>query len=107
MPAAHMEKRATLIVTAVLAVVILIPSMLGFGNKLLEFIALVRGDVDGAFAISPVANYLLASLGFFCLLLWATLNGMFKDIEEPKHDLLTRENELDRNGSFPAGSIGH
>ena len=63
--------------------------------KLTEFIALVRGDVDGIFAISPVANYLLASLGFFCLLLWATLNGMFRDIEEPKYHMLEQEAKLD------------
>ncbi len=91
----HRENKATIIVTAVLAVLILVPSLWGFGMKLTEFIALVRGDVDGIFAISPVANYLLASLGFFCLLLWATLNGMFRDIEEPKYHMLEQEAKLD------------
>ena len=91
----HRESRATIIVTAILAVLILVPSLWGFGMKLTEFIALVRGDVDGVFAISPVANYLLASIGFFCLLLWATLNGMFRDIEEPKYQMLEQEQQLD------------
>lgn len=91
----HRESRATIIVTAILAVLILVPSLWGFGMKLTEFIALVRGDVDGVFAISPVANYLLASIGFFCLLLWATLNGMFRDIEEPKYHMLEQEQQLD------------
>ncbi|MBI1310293.1 hypothetical protein GC176_03220 [bacterium] len=90
------EQKAMRIITAILAVLILIPSLYGFGSKLLEFIALVRGDVDGVFAISPVANYLLASAGFFCLLLWATLNGMFHDIEAPKYDMLDQEEKLDQ-----------
>lgn len=95
-PVARTEQKAVRIITGVLAVVILIPSLFGFGSKLLEFLALVRGDVDGAFAISPVANYLLASVGFFFLLMWATANGMFRDIEAPKHDLLDQEERLDR-----------
>lgn len=90
------EQKAMRIITAILAVLILIPSIYGFGSKLVEFIALVRGDVDGIFAISPVANYLFASAGFFFLLLWATSNGMFHDIEAPKYDLLDQEEKLDQ-----------
>lgn len=81
--------------TLILALVILIPSMLGFANKFREFIALFRGDVDGVFAISPILNYLLASLGFFCLFLWAILHGMFRDIEQPKRSMLETERMLD------------
>jgi nitrogen fixation-related uncharacterized protein len=44
-----------------------------------------------------VVNYLLASLGFFCLLMWAALNGMFRDLEQPKYNMLENERELDRN----------
>ena len=44
----------------------------------------LSGDVDGAFAISPILNYLLASLGFLCLFGWAAVDGMFRDIEQPK-----------------------
>lgn len=90
------EQKAMRLITAILAVVIIVPSIYGFGSKLLEFITLVRGDVDGVFAISPVSNYLLASAGFLCLMLWATANGMFRDIEGPKYDLLEQEEELDR-----------
>ncbi len=100
----HRENKATIIVTGILAVLILVPSLWGFGMKLNEFIALVRGDVDGVFAISPVANYLLASLGFFCLLLWATLNGMFRDIEEPKYHMLEQESQLDKASSLTGPS---
>jgi hypothetical protein len=80
-----------------LAVLILVPSLLGFGTKFLEFIQVYNGDVDGMFAIGPILNYLLASGGFLLLLVWATLDGMFHDIEQPKYDLLTREEWLDAN----------
>jgi hypothetical protein len=40
-------------------------------------------------------NYLLASLGFFCLLLWAAANGMWRDVEQAKLDMLEREKLLD------------
>ncbi|MDR3633324.1 MAG: hypothetical protein P4L84_05760 [Isosphaeraceae bacterium] len=87
--------RSPHLTTLVLALVILIPSLLGFANKFREFIALFRGDVDGVFAISPILNYLLASLGFFCLFLWAILHGMFRDIEQPKKTMLETERMLD------------
>ena len=82
-------------VTLLLAVVILVPSCVGFGTKLLEFIFTFRTDPDGAFAITPILNYLLSSAGFMLLLVWATWNGMFRDVEAPKFDLLRREAELD------------
>ena len=84
------------LITLGFAVVILIPSILGFTDKFAEFINTFRGESDGAFAITPMVNYLLASLGFFCLLVWATMNGMFHDIEKPKYTMLERERELDR-----------
>lgn len=86
----------------ILAAAILLPSMWGFGNKFAEFVALASGDVEGAFAITPVVNYLLASLGFLCLFCWAALNGMFHDIEQPKYDMLETEKELD--SMSPAGA---
>lgn len=81
--------------TLIFALVILIPSCYGFGRKFLELIALTRGDVDGVFAISPVMNYLLASVGFFFLFCWAIMHGMFRDIEQPKNDMLNNERMLD------------
>lgn len=89
-------RRRQLMVTAIMALIVLVPSLLGFGNKFREFILLFRGDVDGVFAISPIMNYLLAALGFFCLFGWAMLHGMFHDIEEPKRHFLETERELDR-----------
>ena len=90
------KSRTRSIVTLILAALILVPSMLGFLAKFNEFVHTFRGETGGVFAITPVANYLLASLGFLCLLVWAAMNGMFHDIEKPKYTMLERENELDR-----------
>lgn len=81
--------------TWAMAFIVLIPSFFGFGTKFVEFIQIYTGQVDGAFAIGPILNYLLASAGFLLLLFWATLNGMFHDIEQPKYDLLLREEQID------------
>jgi hypothetical protein len=83
-------------ITLLLAVLILVPSGYGFVGKFIELIRVYRGESDGAFAVAPMINYLLASLGFGCLLLWAAAQGMFRDIEGPKHDMLLQEELLDR-----------
>lgn len=80
--------------TLVLAVCILIPACYGFGRKFLELVALV-GDEEGSFAVMPVLNYLLASLGFGMLFLWAMFQGMFHDLEAPKQTMLDTEAQLD------------
>jgi hypothetical protein len=87
-------------VTLLLAVLILVPSLWGFSMKFLEFLALARGDVDGAFALTPVTNYLLASLGFLCLFGWAAANGMFHDIEQPKRTMLENEKRMDKASHY-------
>ena len=95
------------LVMLLMALAVLLPSLYGFGTKLLEFIALFRGDVDGAFAISPVLNYLLASLGFLCLFGWAAMHGMFRDVEEPKLTMLENEARLDADSRWAhAGRLG-
>jgi hypothetical protein len=83
-------------ITLLLAVLILIPSGYGFVGKFIELIHVFRGEPGGAFAVAPMMNYLLASLGFFCLLLWAAAHGMFRDIESPKYEMLAHEDLLDR-----------
>lgn len=85
-------------VTIAFAIIILIPSMAGFVIKFFEFVQTFRGEAGGIFAITPMVNYLLASLGFLCMLIWATTNGMFRDLEGPKFSMLDREQELDRVG---------
>lgn len=84
-------------VTLLLAFLILIPSGYGFIGKFIELVHVFRGEAGGAFAVAPIMNYLLASLGFFCLLLWAARRGMFRDIESPKLQMLEQESMLDRD----------
>lgn len=88
-----------------MALCVLVPSLYGFGTKFLEFIALYRGDEEGAFAIAPILNYLLASLGFLCLFAWAAAQGMFSDIERPKFTLLENEARLDARERVESPSV--
>jgi hypothetical protein len=81
-------------VTITLAVLILVPSMVGFANKFIEFFNVSRESGDGLFAVAPMLNYVLASLGFLLLLIWAATNGMFHDIERPKYSMLENEELL-------------
>ena len=92
------NSRTKTIVLIVMSIVILVPSMAGFVMKFIEFIHTFKAESDGAFAITPMLNYLLASLGFFCLLIWAVANGMFHDIESPKHRMLEIDEILDKQG---------
>lgn len=92
----YQSTRRQRLVMLVMALAVLLPSLYGFGSKFIEFIALYQGDVEGVFAISPISNYLLASLGFLCLFGWAALHGMFRDIEQPKRTMLANERALDR-----------
>lgn len=82
-------------VTLLFAVLILIPSGYGFIGKFVELVNLFRNEAGGEFAVAPILNYLLASLGFFCMLVWAVFNGMFHDVERPKVALLEHEQLLD------------
>ena len=91
----YQTPRSVMVATVIMGIVILLPSMVGFVNKLREFRNVVQGDIDGIFALSPMANYIFASLGFFCLLIWATAHGMFHNIEGPKYTMLDREDALD------------
>jgi hypothetical protein len=88
-------RRRQIATTIIFALVILVPSFIGFATKFREFIQIYRGEVDGVFAITPIVNYLLASLGFFCLFWWAIYRGMFRDIERPKYTMLENERKLD------------
>lgn len=104
----HRDRRARNAnwVTLAFAVLILTPSMIGFVMKFAEFIHTFRDDAEGAFAITPMVNYLLASLGFLCLLLWSAANGMFRDMEQPKRLMLQRELMLDENLRTTPGAQG-
>ena len=84
-------------IVAVIAVLILVPAAYGFIDKIYAFISVAEGAHDELrFTIVPVLNYFLLAAGFFCLLIWATLQGMFRNIERPKYTMLEREAELQR-----------
>ena len=89
------RKKSRLWITLLFAVIILVPSMLGFVAKFIEFVHTFQGDAEGVFAITPMVNYMLASLGFFFMLVWAAVNGMFRDIEEPKYKMLEDDQRID------------
>ena len=55
-----MRNRRAQITTIVFAVVILIPSMLGFVAKFIEFTAVFRGTGEGAFAVTAEGKRALA-----------------------------------------------
>jgi hypothetical protein len=80
--------------TVILAIVILVPALIGFATKFREFLLLV-GDQEGGFTVMPVLNYLLVSFGFLLLFGWAMLHGMFSDIEKPKFTMMENEKHLD------------
>lgn len=82
---------------AVVAFFFLAPCFFGFGSKFIELVHVFRGDAEGAFAVAPMVNYLLATAGFLFLLGWAAANGMFHNIEQPKKEMLQNEAYLDRN----------
>ena len=77
------------------AALVLIPTILGFANKFLDLILVVQGDEDGAFAITPIVNYLLATAGFLCLLLWTASRGAFQDLDRPSRTMFENEQKLD------------
>jgi hypothetical protein len=74
---------------------ILVPCLYGFGGKFLELVHVLRDRPEGAFAVAPIVNYLLATTGFLFLLGWAAANGMFRDVERPKTAMLENESRLD------------
>ena len=88
--------RGMKITLAVMAVCILVPGGYGFGEKLRQFIYTVRNSDGGDFAIVPIANYLLVAAGMVCFFIYAILHGMFRNIEQPKFDMLDQEDALDQ-----------
>ncbi len=86
-----------------LGAAVLIPSILGFANKFLDLMIVAAGDDEGAFALTPIMNYLLATAGFFCMLMWAVTQGAFHDIDEPSHVMFENELELERKSAEGLG----
>lgn len=66
-----------------------------FCIKFYDLVMVAMYVPDGAFAVTPIINYLLAGVGFLFMLGWAAANGMFHDIEQPKRTMLDNEHQLD------------
>lgn len=89
--------RTKVVTVMIMTVIIVVPAAYGFGARMLEFIRTYASADGGGFAIVPILNYTLVSIGFICLLVWAVAHGMFRDIEKPKHTLLEQEDRLDEH----------
>jgi len=61
-----------------------------FFYKLFAFLSTIRKDELAGFAFDPIITYGFVAMGFLCLLTWAYLSGQFRDIERPKHDMIDR-----------------
>jgi hypothetical protein len=81
--------------TWVFAALVLIPTILGFANKFLDLVLVVQGDEEGAFAVTPIVNYLLATAGFLCLMIWTAMQGAFQNLDAPSHAMMDNERRLD------------
>ena len=79
-----------------MGIFILIPGSLGFGEKLYQFVHVLRADSEGRFALIPILAYLIISLGFVFMLIWGATKGMLSDVEGPKFKMLERERELEK-----------
>ncbi len=77
------------------AIGIIFPGGYGFISKLLQFIKTLETDSEGAFTIIPICNYLIMATGFTCLLVWAAMHGMFRDIEKPKFTMLELDEAIE------------
>lgn len=101
-PRTAAKKRRWFWLNTALAIVILVPALIGFGTKFREFVILLGTDEEGSFTLMPVFNYLVVCFGFLCLFGAAVLHGMFRNIEQPKIDFLKREAALDGDESLIA-----
>lgn len=68
-----------------------------FFYKLFAFLSTIRRDELAGFAFDPIVTYGFVAMGFLCLLAWAYMTGQFRDIERPKHDMLKRFFDQERD----------
>ena len=91
-----MAKHRTHWAVWIFAAIILIPTILGFANKFLDLMLVVQGDEEGAFAVTPIVNYLFATAGFLCLLFWTASQGAFENLDAPSRTMFENEQKFDR-----------
>lgn len=93
-PQLRAKERVPLWLTAVFVIVV-VAAAFGFVFKMVEFARTLRDSPDVSFALMPIVTYLVVAGGFFFLLAWSFFSGHYKDVEAPKHFLLSNERELD------------
>lgn len=64
-----------------------------FCFKLHSFLQTIKRDELAGFAFDPIMIYAFVAVGFLFMLAWAYMSGQFRNIEEPKHDMLKRFDE--------------
>jgi nitrogen fixation-related uncharacterized protein len=69
---------------------------LTFLFKLYEFVAASTTGILPGIVTATVLPYFCISAGFLLLAAWAWSRGHYKDIEQPKHDMLLQEEEYER-----------
>ncbi len=99
--------RGKTIAVVIIALAVVIPSAPGFIEKFIQFIKMSQEEEGGGFALVPIMNYLLVAVGFICLMVWATINGMFRDIEKPKYTMLEQEDAIDRVDGLSVADTHH
>jgi len=67
----------------------------GFSVKLVEFAGDLTAEHGLQFAGAHLLTYGLIAAGFLSLLVLGFVRGHFKDVEEPKYDLLEEERRHD------------
>jgi hypothetical protein len=89
----------------IFALVIFIPCIFGFGTKFLELVKLSHTDLEGRFALTPVVNYLLATIGFLCMFVWGAMRGTFHNVEDAKQRMLDVDEMIEEASRRPAEQI--
>ncbi len=69
---------------------------ISFMYKLYEFMAAAAAGYMPGVISASIMPYFFISAGFLLLAAWAWAGGHYKDIEQPKRDMLHQEEEYDR-----------
>ena len=69
-----------------------------FVYKIAEFIFTLNSNEVQGFADVPVTIYFVVAAGWLCLLVWCFVSGQFTNVEEPKYEMLRKEEEYERRG---------
>ena len=96
-----------IVVFWMIAIAAFVPTAFGFLFKFYRMVQTQNSVEGGGFTLIPISNYLFMALGFICLLAYAVLNGMFRDVEGPKYTMLQHEEELDRQDLLEGRSAHH